>query len=597
MSYLVLARKCRPQRFDEVVGQEPVTTTLKNAIRQGRTGHAYLFSGPRGVGKTTTARILAKALNCEQGPAPEPCNQCPVCREITAGSSLDVFEIDGASNRGIEEIRNLRENVKFAPSQARFKIYIIDEVHMLTDPAFNALLKTLEEPPAHVKFIFCTTAAHKVLPTILSRCQRFDFRRIGREDLIARLRQIAAAEKVEVDGEVLIRIARAADGSMRDAQSILDQLISYAEGKIELKEAVKILGIPEPELLREATRRIVERDTAGALKLVDRIFSGGRDASQFVGAFLQHVRNLCVARLAADTSAGGAGAEAVLDLSAGEVKELSAQAAAFTMEDLLAIFQFVSRAQFELKSSSSARLVLEILMIKLTRREDLSSLAEILEKLDRLAEETGGGGGEPEPPRKSLPALPTEKAGPPMPPPEPPAVKRSDAGKAPVVAAPAEDEEAPEAAEFSLEQVKAGWPRVVAAVKEKKISIGTFLNEGRPLAAARGKITIGFSENSRFHREVLDGEANRKLIEASAAAVLGARPRLELIIVRDFPVEVPEAPDEEEVPPEETAPAGNGPAAKPAAGPPRRKSAEAAELIDSARRIFDGKIIRTGRKE
>jgi len=242
LSYQVLSRKWRPQFFREVVGQEHVVLTLQNAIKRGRVGHAYLFSGPRGVGKTTTARILAKALNCKKGPAPEPCNECENCKSITEGRSMDVLEIDGASHRGVEEVRALRENIKFSPTSSLYKIYIIDEVHMLTQEAFNALLKTLEEPPEHVRFIFATTSPHKVPLTILSRCQRFDFHKISLEVLVKKLEEISRKEKIKVSEEAFLRIARISDGSLRDAESILDQLVSYVEGEIEEKDVDYLMG-------------------------------------------------------------------------------------------------------------------------------------------------------------------------------------------------------------------------------------------------------------------------------------------------------------------------------------------------------------------
>src|SRR3989338_802344 len=243
MSYQIFARKFRPQTFEDVVGQEPITTTLKNAITKKRIAQSFLFTGSRGVGKTSTARILAKALNCDKGPAPAPCNKCSVCEEITLGNSLDVLEIDGASNRGIDEIRSLRENVKFKPARTRYKIYIIDEVHMLTGEAFNALLKTLEEPPEHVKFIFATTEPHKVPLTILSRCQRFNFKRIATDDIHAKPKESAKEEKLKIEKNALFLIAKASEGALRDAESLLDQLASFAEGKIAEKDVLLMLGL------------------------------------------------------------------------------------------------------------------------------------------------------------------------------------------------------------------------------------------------------------------------------------------------------------------------------------------------------------------
>jgi len=292
LSYQVLSRKWRPQFFREVVGQEHVILTLQNAIKRGRVGHAYLFSGPRGVGKTTTARILAKALNCEKGPAPEPCNECSNCKSITEGRSMDVLEIDGASHRGVEEVRALRENVKFSPTSSLYKVYIIDEVHMLTNEAFNALLKTLEEPPEHVRFIFATTSPHKVPLTILSRCQRFDFHKIPLKVLVEKLKEVSHKENIEIAEGAFLRIARISDGSLRDAESILDQLVSYVEGEIKEKDVDYLMGKVGREHLSEFILSLEKGEIGKCWGKVEELSQEGKPLEGFLddcGEFLKDV--------------------------------------------------------------------------------------------------------------------------------------------------------------------------------------------------------------------------------------------------------------------------------------------------------------------
>jgi len=283
MSYQVTARKWRPMVFEDVVGQSHITSTLRNAIASNRLAHAYIFSGVRGTGKTTTARILAKAINCRSPKDSNPDNTCNICQEITAGRSLDVVEIDGASNRGVEEIRNLRDSVRYPPTHGSYKVYIIDEVHMLTKEAFNALLKTLEEPPAHVIFVFATTEVHKVPPTILSRCQRFDFRRISIDEIITNLRLISREEHVAIDDEALVIIAKKADGSLRDAQSIFDQIRSFCGNEIASADVLKVLNVVDQELYFRLTDLVKAQDVRGGIQLVDEIVRSGYDLREFVG--------------------------------------------------------------------------------------------------------------------------------------------------------------------------------------------------------------------------------------------------------------------------------------------------------------------------
>ena len=298
MSYLVLARKMRPQVFEEVIGQRHITQTLQNAISQNRVAHAFLFTGARGVGKTSTARILAKALNCEKGPSINPCNQCTSCREISAGNSMDVIEIDGASNRGIDEIRELRENVRYTPAKSRYKIFIIDEVHMLTREAFNALLKTLEEPPSHILFVFATTEPHKIPTTILSRCQRYDFKRIPLREIAENLKRITETEEVRVTPRGLLSIARESEGSMRDAQSLLDQVISYAGKEIKDEDLVDVLGLVDRKLLHDTIDAIAKQDAGRCMEIVEQVYQYGYDVQHFCRELLQTLRNLILLKVA-----------------------------------------------------------------------------------------------------------------------------------------------------------------------------------------------------------------------------------------------------------------------------------------------------------
>src|SRR5258706_5790971 len=342
MAYQVIARKYRPQRFADVVGQEHVTQTLANAIQQNRIAHAYLFCGPRGTGKTTIARIFAKCLNCANGPKVDFGDDDPRCQEITEGRSLDVLEIDGASNRGIEEIRELRETVKYAPATGKFKIYIIDEVHMLTKEAFNALLKTLEEPPAHVKFIFATTEPQKVLPTILSRCQRFDLRRIPANLIVKHLKEIAKKEKVAIDNEALAAIARGAEGGLRDAESTLDQLIAFCGNKIAEADVLSVFGLVAHARIAVLTDAILDGETTKALKVLKDLDDAGKDLQRLAADLLDHFRNLLIVTLGAEGIAS-------LQLPDTEMELLQAQAKRADSDAVLRIIDALAVAEGRLR--------------------------------------------------------------------------------------------------------------------------------------------------------------------------------------------------------------------------------------------------------
>ena len=375
--YQVLARKWRPQQFDDVVGQEHVTTTLKNAIAQNRLAHAYLFVGPRGIGKTSIARIFAKALNCVKGPTATPCDECDSCREITEGRSLDVLEIDGASNNGVEQVRELRDTVRYAPARGKFKIYIIDEVHMLTTQAFNALLKTLEEPPAHVKFIFATTEPQKVLPTILSRCQRFDLRRIPASLIVKHLKEIAKKEKVAIDDEALAAIARGAEGGLRDAESTLDQLIAFCGNKIAEADVLSVFGLVAHDRIAALTDAVLDGQTTKSLQVLKELDDAGKDLQRLAADLLDHFRNLLIVTL-------GAEGVASLQLPESEMDLLLAQAKRTDSDAVLRIIDALAAAEGRLRYALSKRVFFEIALVKAVKARDMVGIDGLLKKLNEL---------------------------------------------------------------------------------------------------------------------------------------------------------------------------------------------------------------------
>jgi len=381
MSYQVLARKWRPRTFDEVVGQGTVTRTLKNALGSGRIGHAFLLSGARGVGKTTSARILAKALNCSNGdkPTAEPCGECASCKEITNGSSLDVQEIDGATHNGVEQVRELRESARYNPARDRFKIWIIDEVHMLSTGAFNALLKTLEEPPPRVKFIFATTEYHKIPDTILSRCQQYDFRLIPARELVTHLRQVADGEGITVSDDTLARLARTAEGSARDALSLFDQVLSFSGQTVRDEDVSALLGLIDRELLLAASRAVAAGDSLAALELVERLSDYGADYRNFTRELILHFRELLLLKVAPGESV------LIAQIVPEERDRLQPVAAALSEEDLLRIFEVLAKAETDLRLAQDPRVTLEMALLKIVQMQRLLPFADLVSRVERLA--------------------------------------------------------------------------------------------------------------------------------------------------------------------------------------------------------------------
>ena len=382
MSYLVLARKWRPQTFDQVVGQEHVTRTLKNAIQSGRIAHAFLFTGPRGVGKTTIARLLAKALNCESGPTPQPCNSCSNCTEITAGSAIDVLEIDGASHTGVDHARDITEGVQYRPAKSRFRVVIIDEVHMLSNAAFNALLKTLEEPPAHVKFIFATTEVQKILATIVSRCQRYDFKRIALRDLITQLTALAEHEHFACDEVGLSLIAREADGSLRDAESLLEQVVTWGDGQVNAETVREALGVADRQVLFRIVDAILAHDPAEVLRVAGDLYEYGYDPRRLCRDLLEHFHHLVIAKVCADPAV-------LSDLPDHEIKAVQDQTAKPSLEDLQRLFSLLLGAEEEISRTAYPQLAVEMSLVKLASQPPVVPIDEALAQLQALRRQLG----------------------------------------------------------------------------------------------------------------------------------------------------------------------------------------------------------------
>ncbi len=534
MSYLVLARKWRPQTFTDLIGQEHVSMTLKNAIDTGRVAHAFLFTGARGVGKTSSARILAKALNCEQGMSPEPCNACTACLEITAGNSVDVFEIDGASNTSVDDIRELRENVKYLPSRCRYKIFIIDEVHMLSTSAFNALLKTLEEPPPHIKFIFATTEPHKVPITILSRCQRFDFRRIPLPMIVARLRHIVDQEGVTIGDVALAMIARKGDGSMRDSLSTLDQVLAFSGEQVDDADVVTLLGVVDRRLLLETSRGVLARDCPAALDIARQVDAVGYNVRSFCQELIDHFRTMML------YSAVGEAAD-MADLAAAEVAEIKAQTKGVTAAELQRHLAILLKAEQELPHSTFPRLVLEMALLKMAT---LAPIVPVNEILSRLKEIEGSGGSMSSQPA-AKPHLEQRRAAPqveprhPRPPVQPIPVLQGNTKPEPV-AEPESDGKT--AADLPTSpSVKSGaesWPEFISFVRTKKPLLASFLDHGRPLKVSAERIEIGFAVGS-FHLGNLQDQNARRELQDLAAAFYAKATVVELVPMTDIPPDTP----------------------------------------------------------
>jgi DNA polymerase-3 subunit gamma/tau len=507
MSYLVFARKWRPQTFDDVVGQEHVTRTLKLAIEKDRVAHAYVFSGTRGVGKTTTARILSRALNCEKGPTTTPCGTCATCQSIIQGSNFDVLEIDGASNNSVDDIRDLRENINYSSMGGKYRIYVIDEVHMLTKPAFNALLKTLEEPPKNVIFIFATTEPQKIPETILSRCQRYDFRRISPEQILQQLEKICTAEKITFDREGLMLIARKADGSMRDGLSLLDQVYSFCPNAIVEKDVRMVLGVVNTEIYSRAMDAIATKSLATLLGTVEEVLLAGYDLHEFVSGFCEYLRTLLFCRIPG--LAGHVDADA------------ARHAGRCTEGDILRMNEILHKAEYDLKWSSYPRFVVEVALCKLAYLDDSVTIESLLATLQGQTPAT------PLPTKPPAPVVEKKKdshsigsaavKAPDLPPPAPASIEAPIAPPKPqIVSMKTEGVEAeafiPVAEPKPVLDLAGQWHGFIDLLMQERPNLGTFLSMASIISSSPDAVDARFAALYQFQFGEITRKANRDFI-------------------------------------------------------------------------------------
>jgi DNA polymerase-3 subunit gamma/tau len=578
MSYQVIARKYRPQRFADVVGQEHVTQTLANAIGQKRIAHAYLFCGPRGTGKTTIARIFAKCLNCTGGPKIDFDDSDTRVQEITEGRALDVLEIDGASNNGVEQVRELRETCKYAPANSKFKIYIIDEVHMLSTAAFNALLKTLEEPPEHVKFMFATTDPEKVLPTILSRCQRFDLRRIPSALITKHLAEIAGKEKVTIDAAALLAIARGADGGMRDAESTLDQLISFCGDKIEESDVLSMFGLAAQNQILKLSHAVLAGEISTALTQLDELARGGKDLGRLLGDLLNHFRNLLIYQVSK-------GDLNLLEVSEAEVAALKEQVALSNQDALTRILEALADAELRLRDTASKKILLEITLLRAIEARNSLPIDAVLKQLNQLRGQGNSGAATPvaasvssrqtSSTTKSAPVARTEP---------PPAHASNHRAGEPMVMREAESKPhraGPEAGAPSSAAPAPGnlielWPQLIEAIGRVSPFTRGYLIDAHPVSFDKGVLVIGFDPEFEDHLGLVDNARNHTLLTTKLAELGHANAMIKFI-----KAEAPPGWNRKSV---AAAPLPAPAAAKPASPVAPAKTAEAAPAAEVAKK-------------
>ena len=590
MKHTTLYRKWRPRRFGGIVGQEPVVRTLRRAIETDRVSHAYLFSGPRGTGKTSTAKVLAMGLNCEKGPTPEPDGTCDSCRAIMNNSSIDVLEMDAASNRGIDEIRDLRDKVNLAPASGRMRVYIIDEVHMLTTEAFNALLKMLEEPPEHVVFVLATTEKHKVLPTIISRCQSFDFRRPSIETLVEKLREISAAEDIEAEPEALTVIAREGRGSFRDAEGLLDQLSSFSEGGITASMVRELLGGVGPEALIETTYALHERRTADALRIVDRLSNEGKDLGQFVGELLAHLRNLMLLPHAPEVALAGIGAD--------ERAPLEEQAGAISTAEVVRLIEALGDSLGRIRRGGDPKLELELIFLKLARDYTEPDIEALLSRLETLEKAVENGTIATDPPRSAAPENTTEDVLEEQQSVERESVREAVQEEPASGEAPVREEDADDRSGKGVD-LASEWGGIMDELKRRRQALTAAVYGEARVESFDGKVLrLVFPEEQSFHVGMAKDPGHLQKLGEVLEERLGSKPRLEVRAVGgaapgsssaneppQTEVHLPEPrPVPEERPPETGSPNGSGGPLAEDGGP---GSTEGDDTIRNQREVFE----------
>jgi DNA polymerase III subunit gamma/tau len=606
MAYVSLYRKYRPQTFHDIVGQDHVTGTLVNAIQTGQVHHAMLFCGTRGTGKTSTARVLAKALNCVKGPTPEPCNVCDACVSITDGTNLDVTEIDAASHGSVDDARDLREKASYAPAAARYKVYIIDEAHMVTTQGFNAMLKVLEEPPEHVRFIFCTTEPHKVIEAIRSRCQRHDFRRIRTAALVQDFARICQAEEVDIEPAALELVARAADGSHRDGLSRLDQVLTFAGPKVTLADVAQVLGALPVELRFDLAEALAAHRVADVLACVERVVDAGHDLHQFTREALEHLRDLYVLRVAPQSTT-------LVDVTAETRERLAAQAERFGPGELGRMVTIVGDLYLDLRTATDQRLVVEVGLARAAVPEASLDAEALLARIERLERRLSIAGAEPqaapappapavaEPAATPAPAkAASAKAAAPAPAPAK-AVPATEAkprsrakAKEPATEPPAEEAgwsaaEAPAQVPVDLDLVRRSWPLVLERVQAASRVTASFLGHGRPVALEGRQLVVELPRDRKFEAEALAGRSRQ--VDGVLEAMLGGGLGIRVVVGEhtgpeeaDPPHAAAAAPAPEEVVEFEVDPANDE-------GRPMDADADARAVADWAAKELGGKVI------